>query len=478
MATPIPANGARFTAEEVVAATSGQLVAAGSGQVTGVATDSRSDVAGKLFVALRGDSFDGHAFLSEVIASGAAGVLVDRDVDVAPRCLVVRVPDTLVALGQLARMHRRRWGRRVVAIGGSAGKTTTRAATSALLERLLPGRVAYARGNLNNRIGVPMVLLAVEPDHEVAVVEIGTNRTGEVPLLAALCEPDVGVLTLIDLEHSEGLGDLDAIEVEEGALLAAVGPKGLAIGNVDDSRVRRQLGRAEVGTRVGYGRAADATYRIAAREPVGLDSSRLKLTRHAAAPLEFRCQLCGEPGALAAAAAVAVAEGIAARPLEPFEVEAALDGPGVREAGRLTPIELADGTVIVDDTYNSNPASARASVRTGLELAAIRGGRLVLVLGEMRELGSASADEHRRLGMDVVGSHPALLIGIAGDAERLVMEARDAGVPAEFVSDAPSALQILAQRLKPGDVVVVKASRGIRAEKIVEGLVATQGAKT
>ncbi len=477
MATPIPSNRAAFTLEEIAAVTSGTVLASGGGCVSGVVTDSRAPVQGQLFVALRGDAFDGHAFVATAIEAGAAGVLVERAVEVPQECLVVRVDDTLTALGQLASHHRRRWGGRVVAIGGSAGKTTTRGAVTALLEQVAPGTVAFERGNLNNRVGVPMVLLRIEAHHRMAVVEIGTNQTGEVSLLAELSDPNVAILTLVDLEHTEGLGDLDAIEREEGALLAAVGTAGAAVANVDDLRARRQLGRSRARTRLGYGRAADSSYRIAARQSVGLDASLIRVARPHAPPLEFRCRLCGEPGALAATAAIAVVELMTGRSLGAAEVEAAFDAADVAEAGRLAPIELGDGTVVIDDTYNSNPASARSSIRTARELAAARGGRLVLVLGEMRELGRFSEREHRRLGADLVDSRPAFVVGVAGHAKYLVAEVRAAGLATEFAASAMAALNLLRWAARSGDVVLVKASRGLRAEEIVAGLVAAQGAQ-
>jgi len=478
MATPIPANRTPFTAAQILEATGGQMLRAGSGRVDGVVTDSRADVAGKLFVALRGESFDGHAFVGHVMQRGAAGVLIDRQVDVGTDRLVIRVPDTLDGLGALARMHRRRWGGKVVAIGGSAGKTTTRAAVSAVLDRLAPGTVAFERGNLNNRIGVPMVLLSIEDQHRTAVVEVGTNQRGEVSLLADLCAPDVAVLTLVDLEHTEGLGDLDAIEIEEGALLEAVGTDGVAIANVDDWRARRRLDLSPATTRIGYGRAVDAPYRLAARQAVGLDASQVRVARPQGGELEFRCRLCGEPGALAAAASVAVAEVLSGHPVDLPTVQAALDDPGVRERGRLIPVELADGTVVLDDTYNSNPASARSSILAAREFALVREARLVLVLGEMRELGAASVQEHSRLGTDAARSGAVEVIGVSGDARVLVEAAGVAGASAAFAPDAAAALRMLQDCMRRGDVVLVKASRGVRAERIVEGLVGAQGAGT
>ena len=175
MATPIPDNRARFTLAEIAAATGGQVLAPGAGEVCGVVTDTRADVTGKLFVALRGEHSDGHVFVPAAVKRGARGVLVRCTVEVPKTVLAVRVPCTLMALGALARLHRQRWGGQVVAIGGSAGKTTTRGAVAAILGAVVPGGTHFERGNLNNQIGVPMVLLGVTAQHRFAVVEVGTS---------------------------------------------------------------------------------------------------------------------------------------------------------------------------------------------------------------------------------------------------------------------------------------------------------------
>ncbi|HOU90914.1 MAG TPA: Mur ligase family protein, partial [Polyangiaceae bacterium] len=211
MATPIPANRAAFTAAEVAALTGGALRPGLATQVLGVATDTRAALEDQLFVALVGERFDGHAFVAEAVRRGARGVVVSRPVTVPDGAFVVEVPDTLAALGELARAHRARWGGRVVAVGGSAGKTTTRAVISALLVAAIGDQVAFRRGNLNNLVGLPMVLLAAAAPERVAVVEVGTNAIGEVERLTRITAPDVAVVTLIELEHTEGLGGIEAI---------------------------------------------------------------------------------------------------------------------------------------------------------------------------------------------------------------------------------------------------------------------------
>jgi UDP-N-acetylmuramoyl-tripeptide--D-alanyl-D-alanine ligase len=486
MATPIPENAATFSLTEVAEATGGQVCAGRERDVIGVTTDSRGNVARKLFVALAGERYDGHEYVEQAAAAGAAAVLVERDVETLPPELgVVRVGSTLDALGALARLHRRRWAGTLVAVAGSAGKTTTRSAVAAALEAVLPTAVHSVAGNLNNRIGVPMVLFGLDSRHRAAVIEIGTNRPGEVEKIAHFAEPDIGVLTLIAIEHGEGLGGLDQIEREEGALFLALGPAATAITNADDERCIRQLAASSAGQKVRYGLAEGADYRLLRRGPLGVAGAELEIerpqsSRRSAPPgliarqrLTLECPLLGEPGAYAALAAIAVCDRIAGEPVGGEALSEALAHAG--EPGRLVPITLGDGSVVLDDTYNANPASMRSSLAAARELAEARSARLVLVLGEMRELGPISAEEHARVGEQVARVGAQCLVGVAGDARLYVERARAAGVRAEFSADAESAIGVVSASVNAGDVVLVKASRGVGLERIVEALQRERG---
>lgn len=478
MATPIPDNRAPFSLAQLVEATGATAVGGAEGAVQGISTDSRGDAAGKLFVALSGEHFDGHRYVEAAVERGAVAVLARRDRSVKVRVPVLEVDDTLGALGAIARVHRRRWGGRVVAVSGSAGKTTTRSAAAAALEAVAPGAVHAVRGNLNNRIGVPMVLLGLEERHRIAVVELGTNLRGEVAELTKVAEPDAGVLTLVALEHAEGLGSIDDIEAEEGDLLAAIAPSGAAIANADDERALRQLRRSLARRREAYGTSPKATYRIVRRRPSSGMRTRVEIERPMGVAREIvvlDSPLLGAPGALSIAAAVAVADCVADRPVDAPALAAALSAARLGEPGRLSPVELSDGTLVLDDTYNANPASCRASVETARELAEARRARLLLVVGEMLELGDQAAREHEALGRDLGPSGAAALVAVAGDAERMVAPARDAGLDATFAPDAERALDEVLERVAPGDVVLVKASRGVRAERVVEGLIEAKG---
>ncbi|MCC6555128.1 MAG: UDP-N-acetylmuramoyl-tripeptide--D-alanyl-D-alanine ligase, partial [Polyangiaceae bacterium] len=475
--TPIPQNSAPYTVDEIARATGGRVLRGGGG-ARGVSTDSRTIAGGAAFVALVGESFDGHAFLEGAARRGAAVVVISREVQVPEGCAAVLVRDGLEALGALASAHRARWGgrphglgaRAIVGVGGAAGKTTTTRVTAALLAGAGRGEVHATAGNLNNAIGVPMTLLGLEERHRFAVVEIGTNHRGEVAALARVARAEVGIVTSIGVEHTEGLGTLEEVAEEEGDLLAALPAEGVAVGNVDDAQVARQMGRAGARRRVGYGGAEGAAYRIAARRAVGLQGSAVRIERGGEA-IEVRVPLLGEAGALAAAAGVAAVEELLGERLTGGAATRALEQMVLPADGRLAAVELADGAVVIDDSYNANPVSMRSSLRTAAELAAALGKRLVLALGEMRELGALSAAEHEALGEQVGGVKPALMIAVGGDAERTARAAAAAGVEAVFFGSSEEAARRAVEVVGPGDLVLVKGSRGIRMERIAEALV-------
>jgi UDP-N-acetylmuramoyl-tripeptide--D-alanyl-D-alanine ligase len=471
MSAPLPTNNVELSLGDVERVTDGLLAGDASLQIRGISTDSRAELSGALFVALVGERFDGHDFVEKAREHGAAAVLVERDVETTLPS--VRVSSTLAALGALAAFRRKAWGGQVVAVAGSAGKTTTRAALSALLEAVEPGRVHYVRGNFNNLIGVPLVLLSLAEHERVAVVELGTNRHGEVAALTAMSAPDLGVLTLIGYEHTEGLGDLDGVEAEEGALFAGCS---VAIGNADDERVRRQLERAS-GRRVSYGQRAEADYRfgVVAMSASGSELEVGRLLGGRQVVSQFRVGSLGDAGAYAACAALAAVETLLGREVPAETCSAAFASALASEAGRLCPVELTGGILLLDDTYNANPESVASSIKTARQLADQRQVDLVLVLGEMRELGALSATLHRQVGEAAAAQKPKLLLAVAGDARLLCEAARALGARSEFVADVEAAAGLLLERLSGPAVVLVKASRGVRAEQVVQRLIAAKG---
>jgi UDP-N-acetylmuramoyl-tripeptide--D-alanyl-D-alanine ligase len=489
MATPIPKNDVAFSVSEILAETKGTLVAPPTdGQGTrGVSSDTRAVAPGELFVALRGTSYDAHDHLAEARSRGASLAIVERDV-VAPEGLgVVRVASTLDALGSLARRHVRRWRaeegvRLVVAITGSAGKTTTRVALSALLEAVAPGEVLATRGNLNNRVGLPMTLFGLDARHRYAVVEIGTNQPGEIAELAAIAEPDAGVVTLVAAAHVEGFGSVDAVGEEKGALFLALPSGGLAVGNGDDARVRMQLARTPAHRRVTYGASAGVDYRIASRAIDALTHQRVRIERNAppgpaaAHFLEFRTPLLGEAGALAACAAVATVERLLGHTVSTELMSDAMDRADVGGgAGRLVPRQLGSDVVVLDDSYNANPASMVASIRAASEIARATERRLVLVLGEMRELGSASVEGHDEAATAAAASGASAVVAVTGEARRIESAAKKAGIDARFAEDAAAAIPLVLAIVRSGDLVLVKGSRGVATDRVVEALVEKHG---
>jgi UDP-N-acetylmuramoyl-tripeptide--D-alanyl-D-alanine ligase len=476
MASSIPTNQARFSRDELIEITRGRCDAF-EGQVTSVSTDSRAELGGALFVALRGERFDGHAFAAAAARKGARVLLVEEDVGDVGSAVVLRVPSTLKALGDLGAHHRRRWGGRIAAVAGSVGKTTTRTAVFAVA-RAAGRTAACPPGNLNNLIGVPLVLLSLTGEHELAVVELGTSLPGEIERLTAIADPDVAVLTRIALEHSEGLGDLDAIEREEGALLRGLRPDAIAVVNADDERCVRQLAGCAATRQLGYGFGGaprgQRHYRIL-EERSRATGSRVCIERPGAAPLDVQSPLLGPPGAYALVAALASVEALLGRALTPAEVDAALTSSVLGEPGRLTPFELPDGSLVLDDTYNASPASVKSSVQVARQLADARGGRLLLVLGEMRELGPLSVRAHREVGRELVSARPDRVVAFGGDAALFLEEPDRQEIPTDFAHDAAAALELVSAARAPNDVILVKASRSLRGERIVVGLRAAAG---
>ncbi|HXS17537.1 MAG TPA: UDP-N-acetylmuramoyl-tripeptide--D-alanyl-D-alanine ligase [Polyangiaceae bacterium] len=481
----MPTNAAAFTLDEVVQVTAGQLLYHGAEQANSVTTDTRTLKLGALFVALVGERFDAHHFLDQACKSGAT-ILVVQDVPQAqslvellgrttkaPHPSIVLVQDTLRALGDLACAHRARHGAQLVAVVGSAGKTTTRSVISALLEEAVGDRVHSTLSNFNNRIGVPVTLFGLQPHHAFAVLELGTNERGEIAELARIAQPNLAVLTLIDLEHTEGLGDLDGVEAEERAVFDYLPSSGKAIGYGDDPRVLRSVVGAACQQHLTYGELPERDVRIVDRHVIAPDESEVSLQRLDQSRLSISSPLVGRAGALAVAAGVTVVEALLERRLTRDECERALRRAG--EPGRHTIVHLAGGRVVLDDSYNSNPASVENSIRTGVEIAQLTGGRLWLVLGEMLELGALTVEAHQHMGEAIDPAQVAGVFFVQGAAIYAKNACRSGIEVCEFVEKSEQVVAQLSPRLGPLDVVVVKASRGVRAERVVEGLVAHFG---
>jgi UDP-N-acetylmuramoyl-tripeptide--D-alanyl-D-alanine ligase len=470
MATPIPRNEAEVTVHEAAIATGGTVVREGPiGRVVGIASDTRAVVAGNAFVALRGEHHDGHAFIGEAAARGAALVIVDRDCDVPPGPAIVRVDDGLAAWGALAQDHVARWRRagvegRIVAITGSAGKTTTKELCAALLRENAPTHASA--GNLNNLVGVPAVLFALTPSHRFAIVECGMSVRGEIARLAEIVGADVAVITNVSIAHAEGVGgNREDVAREKGALFGALDSRGTCVFDADDELCTALAERCP-GRRVGFGRAERAAYRLSKRVSRGREGSYVTIARPHGSPITIELPLVGEAAAIDLCAALAAAEAVAGAITEDHIASAM---KRVRStSGRVTLHELDRNILVIDDTYNANPASMLAALDTLAELA--NGRRRVAVLGEMKELGVRAADEHAALGDMVARSGVGLVIGCGGLMSVAIARARSLGVEAIDCANVADASAATRERVGPGDVVLVKGSRSVGTERVLAAL--------
>jgi UDP-N-acetylmuramoyl-tripeptide--D-alanyl-D-alanine ligase len=407
--------------------------------------------------------------------------IVERDVGAPPGMTIVRVDSTLRALADLARAHVQRWhalgGRTLIGITGSAGKTTTRVATAALVESLFPGELVATKGNLNNRIGVPMMLFSLGAEHRMAVLELGTSEPGEIAELCRMAQPDVGILTLVAAAHLDGLGSIEGVLLEKAALFRSLSRAGIAVGNGDDARVLRALEATECARRLTYGRSGAANVRVIERTPIGMTRSKVVLTHADGRRSAFEAPLVGEAGALACAGAVAAVEGAFGVRLDGDALTSAFEKVNVSEgAQRLVPLQLASGLAVIDDTYNANPASMSSSIRAAAEMATVMNRRLVLVLGEMRELGSEAARGHEEVGRVAAESGARLVIAVGGGETRRIAErARDDGVDVLFRASVDDGIADIVDAVRDSDLVLVKASRSVGLDRIVAELARRHG---
>ncbi len=471
MATRIPDNTACFTGAEIVAATGarGEL----QGSVEGVCLDSRRVEEGNLFVALRGESHDAHDYLAEVVERGAAALIVDRALEpgVAKGTPVLTVDDSLAALGSLAAAHRARHeGLRLVCVTGSVGKTTTKDLLRAALEGVGLATLATA-GNLNNRVGVPMTLLTLDASHAAAVIELGMSEPGEIADLARMAAPQVGLVTAVAEVHTEGVGSIEGVAREKGALLTALSPEGAAIYNADEPTLTPWATASEAGLKIGFGRSEAASFRLV-EHSVHERGTRARLS------FEGR-ELHVELGLLGAHAAVNAAGALAAvAALEPTRLAAAAaalaDVPATPQ--RMCAHQVGE-LLLVDDTYNASPRSMLAAFEACRELADARGGGFVAVLGDMLELGRLERSLHEEVGAQVIAAGAKALIACG---ERMTHAGR-AALMATMKSGGPSAKVVLLRDVEaaadcvrelsgPRDVVLVKGSRGMRLERVVAAL--------
>lgn len=483
MATPIPTNRARVTSAGAALATGGSLVARDGARVhAGLTTDSRAVVSGGVFVALRGDLHDGHRFLDAAIAKGATLLVVERGR--APSLTgdfdVLEVDDTLVAWGDLARSHLAAWrgsvpSRRVVAITGSVGKTTTKELTRAILAMV--GPVRATDGNLNNRVGVPAMIFTLDEAFSFAVLECGMSLRGEMAELARIVRPDVAAVTVVGMAHAENLGGTrEGVATEKIALLAGAAESAILIVNADDAlSLPRATSIAAGRSIVTFGRAPDADVRLENRSSEGFAGERVSLARRGsearggADAFDVLLPIMGEGAAVDLACAVAAASAAAGRRIAPEEIASALQTVRL-SGGRANVATRLDGVVVVDDTYNANPQSMANALQSLAEAARREGKRAVCVLGEMKELGPTAAEAHDALGDAVADAGVSLFVGCGGLVDRALARAQSRGVKTIAARDADDAAAIATREVRANDIVLVKASRSVGAERVVAAL--------
>jgi UDP-N-acetylmuramoyl-tripeptide--D-alanyl-D-alanine ligase len=437
---------------------------AGALVASGYSIDSRTIEPGQLFFAIRGERFDGHEFVAAAFDRGAVAAVVSRarvaslpDAALSRPLLIAEHP--LLALQALASHVRRQWGRLVVAITGSAGKTTTKEAIAAALSAKF--RVLKSQGNLNNGFGLPLQILRLQPEHDIAVVEMGMNHAGEIAALARIAVPDWGVVTNVGTAHIENFKDGQAgIARAKFELIEALPATGVAFLNCDDAYAA-QFGRDFQGRAIYFGSGPCADPQIVS---VSEDLGGVHV-RFRAGPREgsFTLHMLGAHNALNALAGIAVA-------LEAgVDFETAISAIGALKAGdkRGEVIEVA-GATILNDCYNSNPEALRSMIRTLASRPTA--GRRILIAGEMLEMGEHSSELHIACGRAAAEAGLDLVIAVQGNAEHLATAACAGGVPAVFLRDSDAAGQWMAQNLRAGDVVLVKGSRGVHLERAIEAL--------
>jgi UDP-N-acetylmuramoyl-tripeptide--D-alanyl-D-alanine ligase len=446
---------------------SGSLTAGDAGLIVSkVSTDSRTLQTGDLFVALRGENFDGHEFVEQASERGAAGAMVEESWKgtTAKSFALIRVSDPLVGYQNLAANYRRSLPLKVIAITGSNGKTSTKDFLAATLSRGF--RVTKTEGNFNNHVGLPQTMLAASSSDEIAVWEIGMNHPGEIAALSKLAAPDVAIITNVGLAHVEFMGSREAIAAEKGALAEAVGPGGTVILNADDpfSQAIAERTRAKVilaGIEKGSVRASEMR-----QSPAGIEFTILEGAHRCRAQLPVPGIHMVQNAILAVAAGRTFglslehcADGLASAPLTKARLQ----------------IKEINGIQFIDDSYNANPDSMKAALRTIVELDA--DGRRIAILGAMSELGEESERGHREVGEAAAALGIDELITVGPTGATMAEAAQKAGLKKCLsVSSPDDAARILGERASPGDLILVKGSRSARMERVLEAFAKRQSA--
>ena len=425
---------------------------------SGYSIDSRSVQPGELFFAVQGTRLDGHDFVEEALRKGAVAAVIRKDQEsrFQSDLPLLAVDDPLIALQRLGSAVRHLWAKPLIAVTGSAGKTTTKDAIAHVLSTQY--RVLKSQGNLNNQFGLPLQLLKLEAENDIAVLEMGMSHTGEIAQLAALAQPNCGVVTLVAPVHLEFFDSIAAIARAKYELIQALPADGIAVLNADDEYVS-QFGRDFSGAVVTFGMGEMADVRARNIHTLGAGGSAFDIVAgEEGAHAELR--LLGDHNIYNALAAVAVGLRFGV-PL----AEAAGSLGTLSPSDKRGEILTCAGVTIINDCYNSNPKALNSMVHS---LAQIPAGRRIVVAGEMLELGVASEELHRDCGRFMAQQGMDALLGVRGHAKGLVEGATQAGMRAEFVETPEAAAGWMRRELRSGDVVLLKASRGVRLERALD----------
>ncbi len=453
----------RFTLEDIARATRGKLIATGNPSASTITIDTRKLAQGDLFVAIKGAHFDGHEFLGDAKAIGAVGAVIQRGSRVPEGLAVVEVEDTERALGDIAMWWRNQFTVPCVAITGSNGKSTTKEMTAAVTGAL--GSVLKTEGNFNNLIGLPLTIFRWDESHRVAILEMGMNAPGEIARLATIARPDVGLVTNVTAAHLERLHSVEAVARAKGELFEAMEARALAVVNAEDPWVR-EVAKAHQGKTLTYGMQNDCDVRFLHMVSEGLDHTTVAISVRGR-ELNVALPVPGAHNVMNAMAAIAIGLALKIDPAEAAERIAAFKPMGMR----FERIQLMNGTRMVNDCYNANPESMRAAFRT--VGAAQRAGRFLAALGDMLELGEASPSLHEQLGRDAVRFGVEHLFVTGDFAEAVAQGARAEGLADSSIivcEDADQMGRLVGEELHAGDVLLVKGSRGMRLERVVERL--------
>ena len=446
--------------EEISKAVGGVLEGPGNVTARGYSIDSRTLNAGDLFFAIRGPRFDGHQFVQQAFSKKAAAVVVEEEVAGGPS---IRVGSTSDALRKLATFVRSRWGKPVIGVTGSAGKTTTKEMIAAVLGKQFT--VLRSVGNLNNEFGLPLCLLRAERYQTIGVLEMGMSARGEILRLAKIAEPNEGVITNVNPVHLEFFKSIDEIAEAKAELLEGLVGSRRAYLNNDDSRVRA-MARKFDGKIVTYAVKSVAAFKVQQIQDLGLNGTAFTV-HQGRRDVNFVLPLLGQHNVANALASIAVG----ATHDVPWEKIQEAIGEMKPEKMRGEVIRFREGFVVIDDSYNSNPKALTEMIRFLGKLQDVQ--RRIVVAGEMLELGHESGDLHRACGREAARIDPEMLIAVQGAAREILEGARENGMDAsrlKFVPDAVQAGELLARTVKKGDVILVKGSRGVKLEQALNTL--------